>query len=119
MFQVHTCLKTWEEDTFENGYIPNTGGLTEINARHIQANTVTELIQMINDFAENNDPDALTLGACAEPDRIDVQVMETEDGVSASDADLDAWQRGERRLWLACYSFYVVETKPASLMEAA
>ena len=118
MYQVQQCVKHWEEDSFEKGCLPETSRMADIAANWLRAETVAELVAKLHEFLDSR-PGAETLDACDEPGRIDVEVMETDEGRAATDADLDAWERGELRLWLACYSFYVVQTQPVSLANAA
>lgn len=119
MYRVQHCIKVWEQDDFEKGCILNSGGMTSIDAHHIRATSVDELCQKLNEFIGNDRPDALTLDACDEPGRVDIQVMETDEGIAATDKDLSAWERGELRLWLADYSFYIVGEHLVRLSDAA
>lgn len=115
-YEVNGCLKMVEEDIFEHGCQPETGQSWHIDVS-FKADSIPALVQMIRDFCGARDG-AEMLDACEEDGRIDVQVMEREDGMPASDSDLDAWQEGKLRLWLADYSFRVelVERQTVALM---
>lgn len=116
-YEINGCLKMVEEDVFEHGCQPETGQSWHIDVK-LSADSVAGLVEKVLEFCGGR-PGAELLDACEEDGRIDVQVMETEDGLPASDADLDAWQEGKLRLWLADYSFRVelVERKTVPLFQ--
>ena len=105
-YEVKTAVKHWEEDVFAEGCQPGTGGSYSFNCR-LRADSVEELVKKINDFIGNDDLGAVELDACDEAGRIDVQMLETDDGTAPTERQIERWKAGELRLWLADYSFYV------------
>ena len=105
-YEVTGWFKDAEEDTYAYGCQPDTGTCFSGNDR-FQADTVHELIERIMSFVGCNDRESVLLNSCDEPGRIDIQIMETEEGCTPSPAIIAAWKRGEYRLWLACYTFHV------------
>lgn len=105
-YEVNGGLKDWEEDVFAHGCQPGTGACTSLNVR-LRADSVEELVKKINDFIGNDDLGAVELDACDEAGRIDVQMLETDDGTAPTERELALWKAGELRLWLANYSFQV------------
>lgn len=104
-YEVSGCLKTAEVDIFEHGCQPETSRSYHIDVS-ISAESIPALVAKIHEFIGSR-PRSEILDACDEKGRLDVQVMETDDGNPATDSDLDDWQDGKRRLWLCDYSFRV------------
>ena len=112
-YEVNGCIKTAEIDDFEHGCQSESAQMMHIDVE-LSADTVAELVAMIHEFIGSR-PGSHILDACEEQGRIDVQVMERDCGSPASDSDLDAWQEGKLRLWLADYSFRVELVERASV----
>jgi len=104
-FEINGGLKMVEEDIFEHGCQLGTAQCWPIDVK-LSADSIPALVEKIHAFIGSR-PGSHILDACDEKGRLEVQVMETDDGNPASDSDLDAWQDGKRRLWLADYSFRV------------
>jgi hypothetical protein len=118
-YEANGWLKFTEEDEFDNGCKPGSGSATE--GRDVFTDeTIPGLLAKLQAFAGSDSPEDVLLDSCDETGRVDVQVMEREDGFTAGPADVDAWKAGRRRLWLARYSFRVeaVERAPVRLTEA-
>ncbi len=111
-------LKHTEVDSFEHGCDPSTAKMSSFDMR-ITAETVAELRKRIADSLCCK-PDEVTLNACDEPGRIDVEITETAAGFPATPMELGLWKKGRRKLWAATYSCQVQHTTPAGwLAEAA
>lgn len=117
-YEVNGWVKFLEEDVFSDGCLPETSQMTNGRDRFVGA-TVDDLIKVLNEFTGNNDADAILLDACGEPGRVDIEVMETSDGYPAAKSVIAAWREGERRLWLACYSFRVEQVERRTVAIAA
>jgi hypothetical protein len=122
-YEINGGLKCVERDVFASGCQPETSRCWPIDVR-LSADSVEELIKKLNDFLGNDDLSAVSLDACDEPGRIDVQMLENDAGEPATTAQIDVWKRCELALWLADYSFQVeaverrtVELRPLVLKE--
>lgn len=111
-------LKHSELDRWEGGCDPSTAQAGYFDLR-VTGKSVPELSQNIA-RALCCDNEDLTLDACDEPGRIDVEVTETAEGSRATASELVRWKRGELDLWTTTYTCHVHITRPAGrLMEAA
>lgn len=122
-YETRGCHKYWEENSFSEGCKGGTHGNAFIDV-HFSADGVDALVNKIVDFL-GGDCD-VELDACGEPGRIEVQMLETDDGTAPTERQIERWKAGELRLWLADYSFYVeaverrtVELAPLVLKEIA
>lgn len=113
MLEVNGCLKIWEEDVYAHGCTGN-GSSAWIDMKW-KAETLADLVEHLNAFVGNDDPSSVLYDACEEEGRLDIQVMETDDGCAASSADIEAWKQGKRRLWLCDYSFTVERVERQSV----
>lgn len=92
-------------DTYSDGCDPDTG-LCKSGGERFSSATLAECIEACREYvgAEKDgmsfDPD--------NPNCLQIQVTETDDGLAASEHDIDRWTKGECQLWLACYSFFIV-----------
>ena len=61
--------------------------------------------------------DAVTLDACEEPGRLDIQTTENDAGEMPTRTELEEWKAGKRDLWAVTYSAQVeqVERRPVAL----
>jgi len=104
-YEIDKGLRFREEDIFESGCIDNGG--TYVERWRASAGTLDQLIEMIMEHCGTEDKKNVLLNSCDEKGRIDVQVYETEDGTTATEADMAQWKKGKCRLWLTNYSFHV------------
>jgi hypothetical protein len=120
MYETGAPLKVAEEDLYEEGCVPHSATHFVCHGISFSQETVAGLIAEIAEFFGVMAMD-VELDACEEPGRIDVAVMETEDGMPASDREIEEWKRKELRLWHVIYSFNVekVHRETVSLKEAA
>ena len=115
-YEINGWTKFAEEDNFDKGCIPDA----QHNDGQDQfcADSVQGVIDKASDFVGNDDKENILLNSCDEIGRLDIQVMEDDDGTAASKAQVESWKKGECRLWLACYTFHVqeVERKAVNLV---
>lgn len=104
-FEISGCLKHAEEDVFADGCIP-PGSVTAIDVT-FQGSTAEECVKAFRDFVGPVDDGDVELDACEEDGRVDVQIMETDDGIAADDDDVEEWKAGRLRLWLCTYTAIV------------
>jgi hypothetical protein len=104
-YETGIGLKHVEQDIFNDGCQPDTAITFEANEAFV-ANSIEVLINEIKTQFDVTD-ESLLLDSCEEKGRIDVQTLETDDGIKASDRDIDSWKKGEKRLWMCTYSYNV------------
>lgn len=114
-YETGKALKFAEQDVFNEGCLPNTGSSYEVDLT-FEADTLAELLEKIKDFYDVGTDD-LSLDSCDEEGRLDIQVMETEDGGKASEREFALWEQGQTKLYLACYTYQVdkVTREPVKL----
>ena len=106
-YEISGWTKFAEEDNFEKGCI----GDAQYNDGQDRfcSNTLQGVIDLANRFTGNDDKENILLNSCDEIGRLDVQVMEDENGTPAGKMQTESWKQGKTRLWLVCYTFYVEE----------
>ena len=98
-------LKHFEEDTYEDGCNPDTGGSSCVDI-DFKSDSIGGLLKKIKEYFDV-DNDSLLLNSCEEVGRIDIQVLENAEGYKALKSDIECWKDGDKILWSACYSFCV------------
>lgn len=114
MFEVLGWRKEAREDSFEEGLIGDCSLFA--GSDRIIGRTVEELVKNLQDFFWC---EYVVLGACEEPNRIDLSRMEDADGNRAFEDDIEKWKAGRKQLWQCTYTVYVDEVvrKPTILEE--
>ena len=107
-YEANGCMKVADEDIWKRG-CTSFADITQCGENVFSADTVLELIEELKKFCGTEDDTALLLDACDETGRLDIQVMENEDGISASKKEIEWWQHKKTKLWLCCYTFYIVK----------
>lgn len=97
-YQVNGWSKFSEVDNYKEGCDPETTN----NFCGLVSDSVDGIIKRCMEFVG-----AESLDSCEEEGRLDIQVMETDEGIIAGDYDIKAWKKGSKRLWLCCYTFNV------------
>lgn len=105
-YQIKGWRKFAEEDVYMEGCIPDTswenGGSDCFSAGNPE-----DAILAFARFAGDDSPEAIERNACGEDGRIDVCVMEAEDGTAASQREIQLWKQGKVRLWHSVYTGYL------------
>lgn len=109
-YEVNGCFKMIEKDMFKHGCDPSSTRCFKIDVR-FRADSIEEMLAKLNKFAGNSDPDCVSLDACDEDGRVDIQRLENNEGYAASEADLAGWKKGKVALWLADYSFRIEQVE--------
>lgn len=104
-YQASGWMKMSEEDIYEDGCQPDTGGLTA-DTEIFQSETLDGLLKELLSFT-GADTEAIQLNACEETGRVDISTMENDYGYPASDQQLAEWKDGKIRLWNCIYTFTV------------
>lgn len=117
-YEINGWYKFAEQDDWEHGcdpdkYVSFTGN------EQWSAETIERLLEIIKDFVDVPSGHEIELDACEEDGRVDIQVLETADGYTASDRDIEKWKQGEMALWSATYTFIIerVTREPVRLTE--
>lgn len=115
-YEINGCFKSIEEDIFAEGCQPHSGRVALVEVR-LRADTVEGLLKKFNNFLGNDDWSAIELDACDEPGRVDVSILENDEGEPATEWQIEAWKNGKQRLWAATYTAHIeaVERRPVEL----
>lgn len=105
-YEVRGWFMNAEEDNWEKGCLPLSGIYYSGDDR-FEAETVEKLVNYLMQFVGANDREAVSLDSCDEAGRVDIQVMENVEGCHASKPEMDAFKKGNCRLWVADYTFKV------------
>lgn len=101
-------FKSIEKDSWANG-CALTGGQDFGCIEKREFKTLNEAFSYVDSFG-------------TEPfifdDRIEIQATENDDGVSPSNAEINAFKEGKIDLWCANYSFYVSKVERTELSHA-
>ena len=118
-FEIAGIHKHSEEDIFKDGCQPDTGSASFIDET-IEALTPEGCVESFRAFLGGVDADAVDLDSCEENGRVDISLMETEDGTAADEDDIAEWKVGAMRLWYVTYSGYMVKVtrEPVTLSPA-
>ena len=119
MFEAIGFSKYTEEDSYENGCNPKTNRSWSDRNMRFTGETLDDLIQSLMAFVGTDDKESVSLDACDNMGRVDIQVLETDEGYNASKRDIELWKEKKERLWLCNYTFQVeqVERRTISLTE--
>lgn len=117
-YECNGWFKFAEEDNFEHGCDPDTA-FSFAGDEIFKGETIEDLLKKVRDFVGVGEAHELELDSCETDGRVDIQVLETKDAYEATTSEIEAWKRGEIKLWAACYSFeiYEVERRTVNLRE--
>lgn len=118
-YEVTGFIKFAEEDSFENGCLPETSRCMVDKSMRFVGATKEDLIAALMEFVGCKDKGSVLLDACDEIGRVDIQVMETDEGHTAGDRDIEYWRANMQRLWLCDYSFRVEQVERVTVSMAA
>jgi hypothetical protein len=108
-YQASGWMKFSEEDIYQDGCQPNTGGHHGGN-EVFKAESLGGLVETLLGFT-GADYEGIDFDSCDEAGRIDIALMEDENGSKATRYQINEWKEGKIRLWDCIYSFYVEEIK--------
>ena len=115
-FQAAGWTKFYEQDLYEDGCQPNTGGMISGNEL-FKADTLDGLLNELLAFT-SAERSAMKVNACDDDDRIDISVMEDDDGSVATPRQIELWKAGEIRLWDCIYTFQAEKITSDSVFNA-
>lgn len=115
MYEVNGWFKFAEQDSYDEGCLPETG-FTFSGDERWSAETIPELLKKLRDFVGIDDDYEILLDSCEEDGRIDIQVMENADGYTVTSAGwFEKFKRGELALWYATYTFMVEKVERSAV----
>ncbi len=106
MLIIHGYVKMIEKDDWENGCDPDSTQTFFVDQFEISSSDEDGIIKAIKIEFDAEDG-GLLLNSCGEAGRVDVQLMEDEDGNKATKRDMDLFKLNQKQLWLATYTMYV------------
>jgi hypothetical protein len=104
-YQANGWAKFYEEDIYNEGCIPHTGGIIDGNEL-FKADTLDGLLNELIAFTGANYED-IQLNSCDEVGRVDISIMENADGARATKREIELWKEAEIQLWDCIYTFTV------------
>lgn len=109
LFTIRGFMALSDPDTYNEGCDPYKTKCHFDSDFRLSANSLQALVDSLrSEFCAGADD--VTINACEEPGRIDVQVHQREPFVISrlSNKTVEDWQKGTRVLWLTNYIFQVV-----------
>jgi hypothetical protein len=104
-YQANGWVKFYEEDIYQEGCIPHTGGIIDGN-QLFKAETLDGLLQQLLDFT-GGDSSCMELNSCDEAGRVDISIMENADGCKAAEWEIESWKEADIQLWDCIYTFQI------------
>lgn len=117
-YQANGWVKFYEEDVYQEGCLPHTGGMID-GKELFRAETIDGLLNELLAFTGANYED-IQLNSCDEVGRVDICVMENADGAGATRSEIEAWKQAAIQLWDCIYTFQVekIQAEAVNLEEA-
>ena len=109
-YETNGWYKFAEQDDWEHGCDPDTA-FSYAGDEVFKAETVEDLLKQIRDFVGVGEAYELDIEPCETDGRVDIQILENKDAYAATDSEIEAWKRGEIKLWSAIYSFEIQEVE--------
>lgn len=106
-------IRHTEQDIFTEGCDPSTSNSQWIDMV-IKRETKEELVSYLKEYCSATQED-LQLNACDENSRLDIQVMEDEEGLKASKTELALWKDNKKKLFLSTYTFKIYKLDEVTL----
>ena len=118
-YQASGWGKLSEEDIYQDGCQPNTGGFTT-GTELFKADTLDGLLNELISFVGASHED-VQLNSCEEFGRVDISIMENADGARATKREIELWKEAEIQLWDCIYTFTVekIQAETVNLEEMA
>lgn len=109
--------KFYEEDIYEEGCQPDTGGMIH-GREQFKAETLDGLLNEILAFT-GGDREEIDIDACDEIGRVDVFLLENADGCPATKSEIESWKQADIQLWNCIYTFQIerIQAEPVNLHE--
>lgn len=113
IYRVKGLHKLSEEVIYSQGCVVGTARAFYIEET-FEAETMEDLLKTLMSFVgldinDSKDRAAVSLNACNEPGRIDMCLLESQQGWRFYAPQIEEWKRGERRAWLCDYIAHVTQ----------
>lgn len=112
-YQAQGWVKFYEEDVYEEGCLPHTGGIVD-GVELFRSATIDGLLKQFLEFT-NGDSSCMELNSCDEAGRVDISIMENADGCKAESWEIESWKEGDIQLWDCIYTFHVEKISAESV----
>lgn len=112
MYKIINFLKFAEEDHYNEGCDPDTG-MTFDMITDFEGKTIDEVLHKVRSFFGVSDK-SISLNACGEDGRIDIQIMENKAGEQPTKYEIDQWEKGDKRMWSCTYSGTLLNLTPCA-----
>lgn len=106
LYEANGWLKIAEKDNYNDGCNTDSSIHNEGGDRFC-AGTLKDLISQLMQFAGTDDYESVLLDSCGEDGRVDIQIMENDEGMTPSKSEMEQFKVGKRDLWLSGYIFHV------------
>lgn len=115
-YEVKGWSKFGEEDVYKEGCIPSTS-FGDSGNDTFTGQTIKACIKECQDFCGSDSKDDLLLDACDEQGKLDISIMENEEGYPASEHEIKLWKKQKIKLFNCIYSFKIrlITTQEISL----
>lgn len=108
MYKIDGLLKFSEEDSFEEGCLPDTAQMSEVDILWTGP-TPENVINQVMGFL-GVDKNSVELNACEDIGRVDFALTENADGYKLDDfpAQVKKWKAGKQKAYYVVYTGYLV-----------
>lgn len=103
-FEVRGWIKFGEVDNYQEGCDPATG-FHHSGTDYFKANTIQEVIEKCQNFVSSDSKEDLILDSCEDIGRLDISLLENEDGYKASKQEIKQWKQRKVTLYNVIYTF--------------
>ena len=108
-FKIDSVLKFVEEDSYEEGCLPNTAQSHLIDVEFKGENPESVIQQFCDFLGVKNTPESVDKNACDENGRVDIALMENSEGYEATPSQVENWKEGNFKLFYSVYSGVVTK----------
>ena len=113
MLKISMAYVLMEEDEYQNGCNPETATSYDYELK-LRANTRDLIIKEVCEHFDVKEED-LSLNACDEDGRIDIQELTDSEGIPLSAGQIEQWKRGELKGYNKITTVYVESVNPFKL----
>jgi len=101
LYQINGLLKLWDEDTYKNGAIPDSGGMSDVDL-HFRGKTPDDVIEQCGEYL-HVDKDGIERNAGDINGRVDFSLMEDSNSCFLTKNELKEWKKGKMKAYAVTY----------------
>lgn len=118
-FEVRGWIKFGEVDNYKEGCDYKTG-FHHHGTDYFKGNTIQEIIEECQNFVSSDNVNDLMLDSCDDIGRLDISLLENEEGYKASKREIELWKENKVTLYNVIYTFQIelVQRENVSLTKA-